>query len=193
MAMYDRIELFCQAILDQGREEAERLLSQARERSGAMVDLAEKERQTVLQRAQAELQAQALREARAVLDRAQLESKRRLAQAKGEILTELVQEARRRLLAFRESPDYPPWLGGERFLVSVHPEETRWLDVRLLEAVSRETGAHLEVSTDPDLPAGGFVLGVADQRMRLDQTFTGLLRRREELLRTQLARRLWES
>jgi|UniRef100_A0A7V6A5L2 V/A-type H+-transporting ATPase subunit E len=204
MALFDRVELFCQAILDQGRAEAERLLRQARERHDALVAQAQKERQAALQRAQGTLQAEGRVEARAIIDRAHLESKRRLAHAKEAILTEVRQEAQARLLAFRETPDYPLWLhrklveavnflGGSRFQVKVHPEEVRWLHAQLLEQVRQETGAELELDSDPGMPPGGFVVLTADQRMRLDQTFQGLAARREEALRTQLARILWES
>jgi vacuolar-type H+-ATPase subunit E/Vma4 len=204
MALFDRVELFCQAILDQGSEEAERLLRQTRERHEALVAQAQKERQAALQRAQGTLQAQAQGEARAIIDRAHLESKRRLAQAKESMLTEVLQEAQARLLAFRETPDYPIWLhrklvesisflGGSRFQVKVHPDEGRWVHAQLLEQVRQETGAELELGSDPEMPPGGFVLLTADQRVRLDQTFQGLAARREESLRTQLARILWES
>lgn len=204
MALFDRVELFCQAILDQGREEAERVLRQARERHEALVAQAQQDRQAALQRAQGTIQAQAQREARAIIDRAHLESKRRLAQAKEAVLTEVLQEAQTRLLAFRQTPDYSPWLhrklvesirylGGSRLQVKIHPEEGRWVNDLLLEQVHQETGAALEVSRDPEMPSGGFALLTMDQRVRLDQTFRGLIARREEFLRTQLARILWEN
>jgi V/A-type H+-transporting ATPase subunit E len=204
MTLFDRVELFCQAILDQGRADAERILHQAREQSASMVARAEKERQAALELAQRQLQAQAQWEARAVVDRANLESKRRLAQARGDLLTRFFREAQECLLTFRKSPDYIPWLhrklaesirllGGDRFQVRVHPEENRWLQPELLESLGKETAAHLELAADPDLPRGGFILSSAEARVQVDQTFQGLLRQKEERLRTQLARRLWES
>ncbi len=48
-------------------------------------------------------------------------------------------------------------------------------------------------ATDPDLPPGGCVIFRADGRVRLDQTFEGIIERQRETWRGETARRLWGS
>jgi vacuolar-type H+-ATPase subunit E/Vma4 len=54
-------------------------------------------------------------------------------------------------------------------------------------------GCHLDFAFDPDLPPGGCVIIRADGRVRIDQTFQGIIERQREILRAYTARRLWGS
>jgi vacuolar-type H+-ATPase subunit E/Vma4 len=155
-----------------------------------------------VRRATEEMQAQALFTARNLVDRAALESKRRVAEAKETVLGGIFKLGLERLQAFRDSADYPNWLrrmlikarqelAGERLRLEAHPEEARWLTETLLEEVSQETGARLELALDAGMPTGGFIAVREDGRMRLDLTFQGIVSRRREQLRTEMARRLW--
>jgi vacuolar-type H+-ATPase subunit E/Vma4 len=204
MPLYDQIELLCQAILTQGREEAEKIISQAREQAARQVADEEARSREALQRAQEEMQGQARLEARNRLDRAALEGKRLVAEAKEAMLTDIFQQGRERLQAFRQEPEYPGWLrrmlvkaikelAGESLRVLSHPEEERWLTPELLEQVSRETGCRLELETDPEAPPGGFMAVRADGRLRYDLTFQGIIDRRRGSLRAALARLLWQT
>ena len=79
MPLYDQVDLLCQAILTEGREEAEKILQQARSQADRL-EAAEKGReQEVLERTRREVQARAHHDARNLVDRASLESKRRVA------------------------------------------------------------------------------------------------------------------
>jgi len=202
MALYDQVELLCQAILDRGEKEAARIVAQARDQAARMAADEEVRGREVLEHTRREVQAQAHLAARSSLDRAELDSKRLVAQAKEARLNEALEQGRERLLAFRESAEYPEWLKrsllrilgqleGESFRVAAHPEENRWLTPELMEAVSRESGRKLEFSVDAELPPGGFTVTRADGRVRYDQTFQGLMERQRESLRAELARRLW--
>jgi vacuolar-type H+-ATPase subunit E/Vma4 len=202
MPLYDQVELLCQAILTQGRQEAERIVSQAREKADSLVAAAEARGREEVRRATEEVRAQALGTARNLVDRAALESKRRLAEAKEALLGEIFKLGLERLQAFRDSADYPNWLrgmlvkarhelAGERLRLLANPEEARWLTEALLEEVGRETGAGLELTLDAEVPAGGFIAVRGDGRLRLDLTFKGIISRQREYLRTEMARRLW--
>ncbi|MCX5891831.1 MAG: hypothetical protein NTW80_02475, partial [Deltaproteobacteria bacterium] len=68
-----------------------------------------------------------------------------------------------------------------------------WLTAELLTEVGQETGAHLELELAAEVPSGGFIAVREDGRMRLDQTFQGIINRQREKLRTEIARKLWES
>jgi vacuolar-type H+-ATPase subunit E/Vma4 len=202
MPLYDQVELLCQAILTQGRQEAERIVSEAREKADRLVAAEEARGREEVRRATEEMQAQALFTARNLVDRAALESKRRVAEAKETVLGGIFKLGLERLQAFRDSADYPNWLrrmlikarqelAGERLRLEAHPEEARWLTETLLEEVSQETGARLELALDAGMPTGGFIAVREDGRMRLDLTFQGIVSRRREQLRTEMARRLW--
>jgi len=204
MPLFDQIALLCQAILEAGRQEAEAVLEEARERAARLVAAEEARRREEVSRSTAAVRAQAHLEARNLIDRAELESRRRLAQAKEGLLADVFQAGRERLASFRQSPEYPEWLrgrlaatvrqlGGERARVVANPEERQWLTPVLLEAVSRETGFHLDFEGDPEVPPGGFIMVRADGRVRYDQTFEGILRRQGEGLRSELARLIWQT
>jgi len=204
MPFFDQIELLCQAILEAGRQEAEAVLEEARERAARLVAAEEARRREVVSRSTAAVQAQAHLEARNLIDRAELESRRRLAQAKEGLLADILQAGRERLASFRQSPEYSEWLrgrlaatvrqlGGERARVVANPEESRWLTPVLLEAVGKETGVQLDYESDPEVPPGGFIMVRADGRMRYDQTFEGILRRQGEGLRSELAKLIWQT
>jgi len=204
MPLYDQVELLCQAVLAQGREEAEKILQQARSQAERL-EAAEKGReQEVLERTRKEVQARAHHDARNLVDRASLESKRRVAEAKEDVMAHVFEQARAHLLAFRDSPEYPDWLrkmllkavpelsGGNCRLVA-HPEDASHLTDDLLDEVSRETGASLELATDDQASPGGFLALSADGRLRYDATFQGILDRKRDSLRTELAKLLWQA
>jgi vacuolar-type H+-ATPase subunit E/Vma4 len=202
MPLYDQVELLCQAILKQGKQEADRIVSEARDQADRLVAAEEAKSREEVRRATEEKRTQALFAARNLVDRAALESKRRVAEAKEALLGEIFQLGLERLQAFRDSAEYPGWLRrmlikarqelvGERLHLVAHPEEARWLTAAFLEEVGQETGARLELALDAGTPKGGFIAVRQDARMRLDLTFQGIISRRRELLRTEMARRLW--
>ena len=150
------------------------------------------------------MEDQARLDARSRIDRAELESKRQISQTKETVLNEIFAQAQDRLQAFRETPDYRNWLkrtlasalqqlGGNQFQVMVNPAEEKWLTPDLLEEVSTERACQLTLTTDPDLSAGGFVVVRADGRVRIDQTFQGIIDRGREAFRAEIARKLWGS
>ena len=204
MPLYDHVELLCQEILTQGKREAEKIVSQAREKADHLVAAEEARGREAMRRANEELRAQALLTARNLVDRAALESKRRIAEAKETLLGEIFNLGMERLQAFRHQADYPDWLRrlllkalqeltGEGLRILANPEEAKWLTAELLTKVGQETGAHLELELDAEVPPGGFIAVREDGRMRMDQTFQGIINRQRERLRTEIAQRLWES
>jgi vacuolar-type H+-ATPase subunit E/Vma4 len=202
MPLYDQVELLCQAILSQGREEADRIRSRAREQAEALVAAAEARSREVKERTEGQVRAQAEFAARSREDRRALAGKREIAETKEALLGEIFAQGLERLRASRQTPEYQDWLRqrlakavqelqGDSFRIVAHPEETRWLTPELLAAVGRETGSRLELATDADTPPGGCIAVRADGQMRYDLTFQGMIDRQRERLRTELARRLW--
>ncbi len=204
MPLYDQVELLCQAISTQAKGEVEEIMAQARKEADRRLNEAEARRQEVLARTKAEVEAQARLEARSRIDRAELEGKRQVSQTKETFLNEVFAQAQARLLAFRETPDYRDWLRwtllgtlqqleGDEFRVMANPEEGKWLTPDLVQEMSQARACRLDLATDPDLPAGGFVVVRADGRVRFDQTFAGIIDRQRETLRAETARKLWGS
>ena len=202
MPLYDQVELLCQAITSQAKAEVDQVLARAREEADRRLSEAEASRQEALARTKAEVEAQAKLSARNLIDRAELEGKRRISQTKETLLTEVFGQAQARLLAFRDTAGYRDWLRatllgalqqleGEDFRVMAHPEEDQWLTPDLLDEASAARGCHLAWAPDPDLPPGGFVVIRADGRVRIDQTFAGIIERQRETLRAETARQLW--
>jgi V/A-type H+-transporting ATPase subunit E len=202
MPLYDQVELLCQAITAQAKGEVDQILARAREEADRRLIEAEASRQEALARTKAEVEAQAKLSARNRIDRAELEGKRQVSQAKETLLTEVFAQAQARLQAFRDTAGYRDWLRtallaalqqleGEQFRVMAHPDEVTWLSPDLLDEVSAARGCHLTWAPDPDLPPGGFVVIRADGRVRVDQTFAGIIERQRETLRAETARQLW--
>lgn len=202
MALYDQVELLCQAIITQAQGEVETILTQAKAETDRRLNVAEARRQETLAQTRAEVEAQARLEARSRIDRAELEGKRQVSQTKEIILNEVFEQTQSRLLAFRETPGYRDWLRqtlvgafqqleGEQFQVMANPEEEKWLTPDLLEEVGQARACRLDLAADPDLPPGGFVVVRADGRVRFDQTFQGIMERQRETLRAEIARKLW--
>jgi vacuolar-type H+-ATPase subunit E/Vma4 len=202
MPLYDQVELLCQAITSQAKGEVDQILARAREEADRCLVEAEVSHQEALARTKAEVEAQAKLSARNRIDRAELEGKRRVSQTKETWLTEIFGQAQARLQVFRGTAGYQDWLrttllgalqqlDGEQFLVMAHPGEVTWLTPDLLDEVSAARGCHLALASDADLPPGGFMVIRANGRMRFDQTFTGIMERQREILRAEIARRLW--
>lgn len=204
MPLYDQVDLLCQAILAEGRQEAERIVQEAKSQADRLEAAERARRQELLERTRREVQARVQHEARNRVDRASLESRRRVAEAKEAALARLFALAGQRLLAFRASPQYRDWLrqmlsmavrdlGGGSLRIQINPEEADRLSGDLLGAISQETGARLEVVPDPDVPPGGFIAATADGRLRYDATFQGILNRKQDGLRSELAKMLWQT
>jgi vacuolar-type H+-ATPase subunit E/Vma4 len=204
MPLYDQIDLLCQAILAQGREEAENLVKQAKDQADRLESAEKGREQESLERTRREVQARAHHDARNLVDRASLESKRRVAEAKEAVMARVFASAQERLLTFRDSPQYRDWLkqmllkamgelAGDSFRLQVNPEESARLGSDLIEEASRETGARLEVAAAKGVPPGGFIAVTADGRLRYDATFQGILDRKRDSLRTELAKLLWQA
>ncbi len=204
MPLYDQVELLCQAILAQGREEAEKIAKQARGQADRLEAAEVSRHREALARAKREVQARAHHEARNLIDRASLESKRRVAEAKEAIMARVFAQGKELLRAYRDAPQYRDWLKqmlrqalgeltGKSFRLLVHPEEKAWLNSDLVDEVSRETGFRLEVEVTEQVQPGGFIAVTADGRLRYDATFQGILDRKRDSLRTELARRLRQA
>lgn len=202
MPLYDQVELLCQAITAQAKAEVDQILARAREDADRRLREAEAGCQEALARTKAEVEAQARLDARSHIDRAELEGKRQVSQARETWLTEVFAQTQAGLQAFRDTPGYRDWLlaallaalrqlEGEDFRVTAYPDEVKWLTPDLLDQVSAARGCHLAWVPDPDLSPGGFVVIRADGRMRVDQTFAGIIERRRETLRAETARQLW--
>jgi len=202
MPLFDQVELLCQAMGSQAREEAEKIVANAKDEAARLVAAEEARRQEVLGRTKSEVEAQARLTARNRIDRAELESKRRIGQTKEAILSDVFSRALAQLQAFRSSPDYQDWLSrrllgtlkqleGQQFQVVAYPEEARWLTAELLSEVGGESGARLEWAPEEEAPPGGFLVVRADGKVRYDQTFAGIIERERESLRAELAQRLW--
>ena len=202
MPLYDQVELLCQAITAQAKSEVDQILARAREEADRRLIEAEAGRQEALALTKAEVEAQAKLSARNRIDRAELEGKRQVSQTKETWLTEVFGQVQARLQAFRHTAGYRDWLRttllgalqqleGDRFRVMAHPEEVTWLTPDLLDEVSAARGCHLTFAPHPDLPPGGFVAIRADGRVRVDQTFAGIIERQRETWRAETARQLW--
>jgi vacuolar-type H+-ATPase subunit E/Vma4 len=202
MPLYDQVELLCQAITTQAQGEVGGIKAQAQAEAERRLSEAEARRQEALARTRTEVEAQARLAARNRIDRAELEGKRQVSQTKETLLNQVFEQAQARLLAFRDTPGYGDWLraallgavqqlGGEEFRVAAHPGEEKWLSPELLEEVGRARGCRLSFAPDPELSPGGCVVVRGDGRVRIDQTFGGLMDRQRDDLRAETARKLW--
>ncbi len=188
------VQVLRQAIMQDVREEIEKILSDARSRAEDIRAQAQAqanaERDAILQRARRE--AQDLRDQ--AVARAQMEAQTLKLRRREKLLGRCFAEARRQLASVTEWPDYAEvarqlvrdavsHLNADNALVRADAETQKVLDANALAALSRELGVYLRPGEPLDRGTG-VVVETPDGHRRYDNTLETRLARMQDVLRT---------
>lgn len=200
MPIWGEVELFCRAILDEGRKEADNIVTQAKAEAERVIagaqGLAEKELQEkiVAQRSEAYV------EARRLVDSAELEAKKRIIAFREQLIQEIFRALELRLRKISDQPEYPDFLlstiregihslPGKEFVIELKQEDLELVKEKT-EALGRELSAKIELRTLPSIE-GGSRIYTADRRLLYDNSLLARLRRREDEIRRQIWRKIF--
>ncbi len=200
MPIWGEVELFCRAILDEGRKEADNIVTQAKAEAERVIagaqGLAEKELQEkiVAQRSDAYVEAKRL------VDSAELEAKKRIIAFREQLIQEIFRALELRLRKISDQPEYPDFLlstiregihslPGKEFVIELKQEDLELVKEKT-EALGRELSAKIELRTLPSIE-GGSRIYTADRRLLYDNSLLARLRRREDEIRRQIWRKIF--
>lgn len=200
MPIWGQVELLCRAISEEGRKEAERILSQAQGEAEVSLrqalEVAEKDASLELH----ERRSLAHAEAKRIVDSAELEAKRRIMAFREEMVREVFDALKKRLDRFRSGPSYENFLvsafvegaerlSGDSFIGEMRPEDLELVRQRVNEwaenkGVAVELGASVSIG-------GGVRVYSSDGLMLYDNSLLARLSRREADVRQEIWRRLF--
>ena len=200
MPIWGEVELFCRAILDEGRKEADNIVTQAKAEAERVIagaqGLAEKDLQEkiVAQRSEAYVEAKRL------VDYAELEAKKRIIAFREQLIQEIFSALELRLRKISDQPEYPDFLlstiregihslPGREFVIELKQEDLELVKEKT-EALGRELSAKIELRTLPSIE-GGSRIYTADRHLLYDNSLLARLRRREDKIRQQIWRKIF--
>ncbi len=197
-SQYASSDVLRKEILEQSQSEAEGIAEQAeKERSRLLTQAkkdAEAEKQNILKEARE--QADAIR--KKVLSTVHLDVKKQNLKLREKTVSRIVSEVRSRLDEFRKSPEYKDVLkvwsieavsaiqGEEIRLQAAEPEKAilKSLLGEITDRISKNNNRRVSLKIDETpLKEGGVIAMSSDGRMRFDNSFTALLRRKEDEMR----------
>jgi len=200
MPIWGEVELLCRAISEEGRKEAERILSQARAEAERTLkealEIAEKDAaEEILERRSA-----AHAEAKRIVDSAELEARKRIMAFRERIVQEVFEALRERLEAFRSDPSYGDFLvsaltegiehlSGGSFVAEMSAEDLELVGHRI-EKWAEEQALTIELRSATSID-GGVRVTSGDGRRLYDNSLPARLKRSEEEIRQEIWRGLF--
>jgi len=195
----------------------EEILHEASEHVASIIVVAKKEAVTILHAARLEAkegEARAVKEAQVrgrqvyeeVLAERKTRAKKEALQEREEIINEVFKEVEKELRKYAVSKKYRQdlvklavdsckKLGAGQVVIRANQRDLQTLKrskSKIARAVSR--GTSISVSFGEPIPViGGVKVATADGRVEIDDTFEGKLRREHDILRTKIARLLFEG
>ncbi len=195
----------------------EEILREASEQAASIIAAAKKEATTILHAARLtarEEEARWIKEAQVrgtqvyeeVLAEGKIRAKKEVLQKREEIIDEVFKEVEKKLGKYAASKKYKQdliklaidsckKLGAGQVVIRANKQDLRTLKrsrSKIARAVSR--GASISVSFgEPITVIGGVKVSTADGKVEIDDTFEGKLRREHDILRTKIARLLFEG
>jgi vacuolar-type H+-ATPase subunit E/Vma4 len=197
MPIWGQTELLCRSITEEGRNQSEKLLEQARFQADNMIRDAAQQSERQYQETRLSGKSQAVAEAGQIVDTAELAARRRVMTFRSRLLQDVMDALTQRLKQFRTQPDY------EHFLISATREAIAQLsspDV-MIEVVERDAeiirnrlGELSDVCSavikirSTDAFDGGVRVFTADNKMMFDNSFDARRNRMENDIRQQIWR-----
>jgi len=190
-----------EAILQEAQEYVRQTLEKQRELGNQK---AREKGQAMLKEAEEEAEINKLR----IIQNAEIEANWKILSKKEQLITEVLNETKNELKALAQSQKYPSILerliieagvvlAGKKIEVLLNERDSTLplkLD-QIEEKVEERTGAKTELHLSKEKPEtiGGALLRTDQGKIIMDNTFTGILGRREKELRTKIAQILFSN
>lgn len=195
MPIWGEVELLCRAISEEGRREADRILSEAKSEAEKIIAEAQNQAENRYEEEILSRRSKAHSEARRMIDSAELGVRRRLMAFREEIVREIFETLQERLKHFRDEPSYADFLmlalreaighlPGKEFIAELDREDERLIKDRI-EGLVRELSVTIETRQLPALD-GGVRVFTGDQRLLYDNSLSARLRRNEDAIRQEI-------
>ena len=197
MPVWGHVELLCRAVAEEGRQEAEQILTQARADAAGIISAARNRADNEFQEALLARKRDAYAEAKRIVDSAELEVKKRIMTFREETTGEILGALQQRLQAYRSEPGYAGFLlslvkegldhlPGESFIVEMNAADVGVLEGEL-KKLAAERSFHIEVESLPSGEVGVRVI-TRDRRLLYDNSFAARLKRSEDQIRQEIWR-----
>ena len=195
MPIWGHVALLCRAIAAEGQQDAEQILTMARQDAAEVIaaarDAADKDYQQEMLAAKSEAYADAKRR----VDYAELEARKAIMAFRERIIQEVLDALDQRLQDFRKAPDYVAFLRlalkegldhlpGREFIVELNDTEVGLLQGEI-EKQMTEGSLQIEVKAAPDRN-GGLRVTTRDRRLRYDNSFAARRQRSENDIRREI-------
>ncbi len=198
MPIWGQVELLCRAISEEGRKEADRILSQAHEEAqralNQALQIAEQDAAEEIHRRRSAAHAEAKR----IVDSAEMEARKRIIASREEIVREVFDALGKRLEAFATDPSYGNFLvaalsegverlSGSAFLAEMSARDLELVGKRIQEW-AEDKGFTIELGSSPSIGGGVRVYG-SDGRKLYDNSLAARLKRND----TDIRQEIWRS
>lgn len=195
MPIWGNVDLLCRAVGEQGRLEAEQILSQARAEADEVVCRASQNAENAFHKELLAARSQACAEARRIVDAAELAARKRIMAFREQVIQEVLGALKEALQAFREAPGYTAFLifavnegrgrlPGKEFAVEVNGADAGHLEDEIAR-LTREAAVSIDVTATPACDGGARVY-TRDRRLLYDNSFAARLNRGENDIRREI-------
>jgi len=200
MPIWGEMELFCRAILDEGRKEADNIVTRAKAEAERVIAGAQGRAEKELQEKIVAQRSEAYVEAKRLVDSAELEAKKRIIAFREQLIQEIFSALELRLRKISDQPEYPDFLlstiregihslPGKEFVIEIKKDDLELVKEKI-EALGRELSAKIELRTSPSIK-GGSRIYTGDRRLLYDNSLLARLRRREDKIRRQIWKKIF--
>ncbi len=200
MPIWGEVELFCRAILDEGRKEADNILTRAKAEAERVITGAQERAEKELQEKIVAQRSEAYMGAKRLVDSTELEAKKRIIAFREQLIQEIFRALELRLRKISDQPEYPDFLlstiregirslPGKEFVIELKQEDLELVKEKT-EALGRELSAKIELRTLPSIE-GGSRIYTADRRLLYDNSLLARLKRREDEIRQQIWKKIF--
>ncbi|WP_419657571.1 putative V-type ATP synthase subunit E [Desulfosarcina variabilis str. Montpellier] len=195
MPIWGHVALLCRAIADEGRQDAEQILTKARQDAAEVITAARDAADKAYQQEIRSAKSKAYADAKQRVDHAELEARRAIMAFRERIIQTVLDTLDQRLQDFRKAPDYAAFLRlalkegidhlpGNQFIVEVNDTEVDLLHGEIEKQMGEES-LQIEVKAAPDCN-GGLRITTRDRRLRYDNSFAARRQRSENDIRREI-------
>lgn len=193
-----------EALLEEAREEAAKIIERAEKDAAAVMEKAEQETREIVEKAVAQEEVQGSREAKRRVAAADLEAARLILGAREEMIGQSFSRLDEMLRKIPNGLDYSTvlenlvseaatGLGQADISVQVRLADRYIMNDDWCRNVGGKLKITIRVAREPAQIDGGVIVAAQNGRLRFAQSFEALVMRHEETLRSIIAQHLWET
>lgn len=200
MPIWEEVELFCRAIVEQGQKEAEEVLSQAKDEAQRIIAKTQRQAEKEFQEKILAQRSEVYLEAKRLVDSAELEARKRIITFREQVIQEVLSTLELRLKNIRKQLEYPDlllsaikegidFLPGKEFVVELSQKDLEFVKDKI-EALGKELSLKIELEASPSVE-GGSRIYTSDRRLLYDNTLLARLKRYDHEIRREIWRKIF--